>query len=110
MRPAGSGRRAVRRIRASSSRSTYWLSTADPAATSPVPRTAWTNSASENRPGGSASRNPAAVVTLTSSVIRGFVSSRRSDETVGRATAARDIGGMLSRAGSFSLTGPGAPR
>ncbi len=74
MRPAGSGRRRVRRILASCSRSTYWFSAFVPAATSAVPTSMLTN-----RPTSiffAANRYPAAVVTNTIRTMRALESSR----------------------------------
>ena len=82
------GRR--RRINLSLSRSTNWFHAADPAATSAVPISVATKRGQSS--GRSlASANPAAVVNVTRSVIRGLVSSTQSLGR-GKATASDDTG------------------
>jgi len=49
-RPSGSGRARVRSMRASTSRSQYWLSASVPPAASTVPTARWTSRAQSGAP------------------------------------------------------------
>src|SRR5439155_23220709 len=77
-RPEGSGLERVRAIRASASLSAHWLSADAPPDTNAVPTSRERKTAGWND-GPTASAYPTAVVTRTIKVIRGFVSSTKSE-------------------------------
>ena len=94
------GRRRVRSIRASVSRSMYWLRAEAPPQRSAVPAMN-TRNARESKLARPPTAKPTAAVTRTSDVIRGFASSAKSAARDGAATASAPETGIYFHPAAF---------
>ena len=96
IRPAGSGRAAVRFILASRSASHHWLSAADPPAPSAIHKIAIVPITGSTGTG--AASRPHSPVKITRLITRGLVSDRKSRQSAGKGIGwaeAVDIAGAL---------------